>query len=136
MLRTEHTKSPTSINSPRNRRRSSVIFAAIGSYAWAAAFGDGFRLAMGTAAGLALAGAIAGVILPGQREGTPTAAAAELHSHTNTRNSEIPRKNATRHSPLQGQARSGRTQRATCQGRLRRAARSEARRVPLRDIPA
>jgi EmrB/QacA subfamily drug resistance transporter len=61
-----------------------AVFAAIGSYDSAAAFGDGFRPAMAAAASLALAGAIAGLMLPGQRQVRPAAAAAEPHSHTRT----------------------------------------------------
>jgi EmrB/QacA subfamily drug resistance transporter len=44
-----------------------AIFAGAGSYASPAAFTDGFGPAMGVAAGLALAGAIAGLALPGRR---------------------------------------------------------------------
>jgi len=42
-----------------------AVFGATGGYASAAAFSDGFRAAVATAAGLALAGALAGVLLPG-----------------------------------------------------------------------
>jgi EmrB/QacA subfamily drug resistance transporter len=61
-----------------------AVFAAIGGYTSPAAFSQGFRPAMGAAATLALAGAIAGLMLPGRREVTPAPAAAELHSHTRT----------------------------------------------------
>jgi len=44
-----------------------AVFAAAGSYASAGAFTDGFAPAIGVAAGLALAGAIAGLALPGRR---------------------------------------------------------------------
>ena len=42
-------------------------FAAVGSYASARAFSDGFAPAIGVAAGLSLAGAIAGLVLPRRR---------------------------------------------------------------------
>ena len=42
-----------------------AVFAAAGSYASARAFSDGFAPAIGIAAGLSLAGAIAGLLLPG-----------------------------------------------------------------------
>jgi EmrB/QacA subfamily drug resistance transporter len=45
-----------------------AVFAGAGSYASAAAFTDGFAAAIGVAAGLSLAGAIAGLALPGRRE--------------------------------------------------------------------
>jgi EmrB/QacA subfamily drug resistance transporter len=51
-----------------------AAFAAIGGYASAEAFSDGFAAAMGACAALALAGAIAGALLPGRR--TPAAVAA------------------------------------------------------------
>jgi MFS family permease len=44
-----------------------AVFAAVGSYASARAFSDGFAPAMGVAAGLSLAGAIAGLVLPRRR---------------------------------------------------------------------
>ena len=44
-----------------------AVFAATGGYASPAAFVDGFTPAIGVAAGLALAGAIAGLGLPGRR---------------------------------------------------------------------
>jgi MFS family permease len=44
-----------------------AVFAGAGSYASAAAFTDGFGPAIGVAAALALAGAIAGLALPGSR---------------------------------------------------------------------
>jgi EmrB/QacA subfamily drug resistance transporter len=45
-----------------------AVFAGAGSYASAAAFTDGFAAGIGVAAGLSLAGAIAGLALPGRRE--------------------------------------------------------------------
>jgi EmrB/QacA subfamily drug resistance transporter len=50
-----------------------AVFAAVGSYASPATFTDGFGPAMGVGALLALAGAVAGLALPGRR---PAAAAA------------------------------------------------------------
>ena len=44
-----------------------AVFAGAGSYASAAAFTDGFAPAIGVGAGLALAGAVAGLALPGRR---------------------------------------------------------------------
>jgi len=44
-----------------------AVFAGAGSYASAAAFTDGFGPAIGVGAGLALAGAVAGLALPGRR---------------------------------------------------------------------
>jgi EmrB/QacA subfamily drug resistance transporter len=44
-----------------------AVFAAAGGYASAAAFSDGFAPAIGAAAGLALAGALAALALPGRR---------------------------------------------------------------------
>ena len=49
-----------------------AVFAAAGSYASAAAFTDGFAAAIGVAAGLSLAGAIAGLALPGRSQATET----------------------------------------------------------------
>jgi len=49
-----------------------AVFAAAGSYASPAAFTDGFAPAIGVAAGLALAGAFAGLALPGRRRATET----------------------------------------------------------------
>jgi EmrB/QacA subfamily drug resistance transporter len=45
-----------------------AVFAGAGSYASAAAFSDGFGPAIGVAAALALAGAVAALALPGRRE--------------------------------------------------------------------
>ena len=47
-----------------------AVFAGAGSYASAAAFVDGFGPAIGVAAVLALAGAAAGLALPGRRRRT------------------------------------------------------------------
>jgi hypothetical protein len=47
-----------------------AVFAGAGGYASAAAFTDGFVPAMGVGAGLALAGALAGLALPGRRART------------------------------------------------------------------
>jgi EmrB/QacA subfamily drug resistance transporter len=44
-----------------------AVFASAGGYASAAAFTDGFAPAIGVAAGLSLAGAVAGLALPGRR---------------------------------------------------------------------
>jgi predicted MFS family arabinose efflux permease len=52
-----------------------AVFAGAGSYASARAFTDGFAAAIFVAAGLALAGAITGLALPGRR---PAAAAAPI----------------------------------------------------------
>jgi EmrB/QacA subfamily drug resistance transporter len=51
-----------------------AVFAAIGSYASPAAFSDGFTIAFGAGAGIALAGAAAGLILarPGHRTPAPS----------------------------------------------------------------
>jgi EmrB/QacA subfamily drug resistance transporter len=59
-----------------------AVFAATGSYASPAAFTAGFGPAIAVAAGLALAGVVAGLALPGRRPSlTPTAVAAyETHS--------------------------------------------------------
>ncbi len=50
-----------------------AVFAAAGSYASAAAFTDGFAPAIGVAAGLALAGAMVGLALPGRRRASEKA---------------------------------------------------------------
>jgi EmrB/QacA subfamily drug resistance transporter len=50
-----------------------AVFAGAGSYASAQAFTDGFGPAIFVAAGLALAGAIAGLALPGRQAATPAA---------------------------------------------------------------
>jgi hypothetical protein len=47
-----------------------AVFASAGGYASAAAFTDGFAPAIGVAAGLSLAGAVAGLALPGRRAAT------------------------------------------------------------------
>jgi MFS family permease len=47
-----------------------AVFAGAGGYASAAAFTDGFGPAMGVGAGLAVAGALAGLALPGRRART------------------------------------------------------------------
>jgi EmrB/QacA subfamily drug resistance transporter len=52
-----------------------AVFASVGSYASPAAFTDGFGAAMGVGALLALAGAVAGLAIPGRR---PAAAAAPV----------------------------------------------------------
>jgi hypothetical protein len=49
-----------------------AVFAAAGSYGSAAAFTDGFAPAIGVAATLSLAGAIAGLALPGRRQAAET----------------------------------------------------------------
>jgi EmrB/QacA subfamily drug resistance transporter len=54
-----------------------AVFAAAGSYASPAAFSDGFVPATSTAAGLALAGALGALALPGRRNPVPAAPAAE-----------------------------------------------------------
>ena len=61
-----------------------AVFASAGSYASPAAFVDGFAPAIGVAAGLSLAGAVAGLALPGRRSardaaplGTPATVPAE-----------------------------------------------------------
>jgi hypothetical protein len=53
-----------------------TAFAAAGSYASARAFSDGFAPAIGVAAGLSLAGAVAGLALPRRRAATVSAPAA------------------------------------------------------------
>jgi EmrB/QacA subfamily drug resistance transporter len=50
-----------------------AVFAGAGSYASAVAFSDGFAPAIGVAAALSLAGAVAGLALPGRREATDLA---------------------------------------------------------------
>jgi hypothetical protein len=50
-----------------------AVFAATGSYASAAAFTNGFAPGIGVAAGLALAGAFAGLALPGRRRAADAA---------------------------------------------------------------
>jgi EmrB/QacA subfamily drug resistance transporter len=52
-----------------------AVFAAVGSYASPATFVDGFAPAIGVGAALALAGAIAGLALPGRRPAAAPAAA-------------------------------------------------------------
>jgi EmrB/QacA subfamily drug resistance transporter len=47
-----------------------AVFAGAGGYVSAAAFTDGFAAAIGVAAALSLAGAVAGLALPGRREAT------------------------------------------------------------------
>jgi MFS family permease len=47
-----------------------AVFAATGGYASAVAFADGFAPAIGVSAGLALAGAVAALALPGRRRAT------------------------------------------------------------------
>jgi MFS family permease len=47
-----------------------AVFAAVGSYASAAAFTDGFGWAIGVTAALSLAGALSGLALPGRRRAT------------------------------------------------------------------
>jgi hypothetical protein len=54
-----------------------AVFAGAGSYASTQAFTDGFGPAIFVAAGLALAGAITGLALPGRR---PAEAAAPIHA--------------------------------------------------------
>ncbi len=58
-----------------------AVFTAGGSYASGAAFSDGFAPAIGAAAGLALAGALAALALPGRRrlaQGTPAGGMAAV----------------------------------------------------------
>ena len=55
-----------------------AVFAAAGSYATAGAFSDGFAPALGAAAGLALAGAVAALALPGRRHQVSTAPAGDV----------------------------------------------------------
>ena len=64
-----------------------AVFAGAGSYASAAAFTDGFAPAIGVGAGLALAGAIAGLALPGRRATSvvPVSAASRRRSRNETR---------------------------------------------------
>lgn len=50
-----------------------AVFAGAGSYASAQAFSAGFAPAIAVSAGLSLAGAIAGIALPGRRQATQTA---------------------------------------------------------------
>jgi MFS family permease len=51
-----------------------AVFAATGGYATAQDFNDGFAPAMGVAAGLSLAGAVAGLVLPARQQSTDVAA--------------------------------------------------------------
>ena len=55
-----------------------AVFAAVGSYATAGAFSDGFAPALGAAAGLALAGALAALALPGGRSEVSPAPAGDV----------------------------------------------------------
>jgi EmrB/QacA subfamily drug resistance transporter len=57
-----------------------AVFAGAGSYASPDAFSAGFAPAVGVAAALSLAGAIAGLALPGRRETTSTLSAVALDS--------------------------------------------------------
>jgi hypothetical protein len=50
-----------------------AVFTGAGSYASAAAFSDGFAAAIAVSAALSLAGAIAGLGLPGRRQATGAA---------------------------------------------------------------
>jgi predicted MFS family arabinose efflux permease len=52
-----------------------AVFTAAGSYASPAAFSDGFAPALAAAAGLALAGGLAGLVLPGRRNQAESAPA-------------------------------------------------------------
>jgi hypothetical protein len=52
-----------------------AVFAAHGSYASPATFTSGFGPAVGTAAGLALLGAVAGLLIPARRRTAPAAPA-------------------------------------------------------------
>ena len=59
-----------------------AVFAGAGSYASPAAFSDGFAPAIAAAAGLALAGALTGLTLPGRPQAAPTAAAGQMATNT------------------------------------------------------
>jgi hypothetical protein len=59
-----------------------AVFAAVGGYASAAAFSDGFAPATAAAAGLAMAGALTGLALPGRpgsARDAPTERVATVH---------------------------------------------------------
>jgi hypothetical protein len=55
-----------------------AVFAAVGGYASPREFVDGFGPAMAVAAGLAVAGAAAGVALPSRRRGRQSLAASPI----------------------------------------------------------
>jgi hypothetical protein len=63
-----------------------AVFAARGGYASSAAFVAGFGPAMGACAGLAVVGAIAGLLVPGRRSapGAPAATPAATTGHRRT----------------------------------------------------
>jgi MFS family permease len=61
-----------------------AVFAARGGYASPSAFVTGFGPAMGACAGLALAGAIAGLLVPGRRSAPAAPAATAEHRRTET----------------------------------------------------
>jgi MFS family permease len=61
-----------------------AVFAARGGYASPAAFVTGFGPAMGACAGLALVGAIAGLLVPGRRSAPAAPAATAEHRQTET----------------------------------------------------
>jgi predicted MFS family arabinose efflux permease len=56
-----------------------AVFTSAGGYTSAAAFSAGFAPAIAAAAGLALAGALAGLVLPGQAQAAPPERAATVH---------------------------------------------------------
>jgi hypothetical protein len=61
-----------------------AVFAARGGYASPAAFVAGFGPAMGACAGLALVGAIVGLLVPGRRSAPAAPAATAGHRQTET----------------------------------------------------
>jgi MFS family permease len=59
-----------------------AVFASAGGYTSAAVFSDGFAPAIAAAAGLALAGALTGLTLPGRPQAAPTAPAEQVATNT------------------------------------------------------
>ena len=57
-----------------------AVFAARGGYASPATFVGGFGPAMGACAGLALLGAVAGLVIPGRRQPTPATPPSPVHN--------------------------------------------------------
>ena len=59
-----------------------AVFAAHGGYASPAAFVSGFAAAMGACAGLALAGAASGLVIPRRRQPTPATPPTPVQNDT------------------------------------------------------
>jgi EmrB/QacA subfamily drug resistance transporter len=113
-----------------------AVFAARGDYASPARFISGFGPAMAACAGLALLGALAGLLLPAKRrpeQRRPEQAVPIQLSRNPSRSGDdhVPAPH-----PLPDQARPGRRQRQAGRGGLRRAAANPSRRRELRDVPS